>query len=209
MAAMFVDHVGLLFFPEELLLRVIGRISFPIFAFLVAEGLEKTSNAWKYLLRLLIFAVLSQIPYSLFLQTSGLPPIRLNIFFTLSAGLIALMMLKKLRTAYALPGVVFIAVTAQYASFDYGVYGILTVLLSALFLRRRAAGFSALVGLPVLRAIAEFFSGFLSVQIYAALSAPLLMLYEGAYGRRLPRLLFYSFYPIHLLVLALVWLLFL
>lgn len=209
MATMFVDHVGLLFFPEELAFRLVGRISFPIFAFLIAEGFEKTSHMWKYLCRLLAFAALSQIPYSLFMETSGASVIRLNIFFTLAGGLLALILLRKLRVAYAVPGVFLIMLLSRYASFDYGIYGILAVLGSALFLHFRSVGIAALLGLPFFRVIATLFSGSPSLlQGYAALSVPFIMLYNGTHGPRLPRLLFYAFYPVHLLVLALIWLLF-
>ncbi len=202
---MLIDHVGMLFFPEHLLFRVVGRISFPIFAFLIAEGFEKTSNVRRYLFRLLAFAAISQVPYSLFMQASGLSSIRLNIFFTLSAGLLALMVFKRLPVAYSIPSIVLLSIVAEFASFDYGIYGILTVLASSLFLRFRAIGFLVLLGLPLLRTTVEFLSGFLSIQIYATLSAPFLMLYNGERGRQLPRLFLYGFYPVHLLVLLLIW----
>ncbi|MEK7088026.1 MAG: TraX family protein, partial [Patescibacteria group bacterium] len=206
MATMFVDHVGLLFFPEEFLFRLVGRISFPIFAFLIAEGFEKTSHIWKYLYRLLAFAALSQIPYSLFMQTSGASLIRLNIFFTLAGGLLALILLRKVRAAYAALGILLIAVIAKYALFDYGIYGILAVLGSSLFLHFRSAGIAVLLGLPFLRVVATLFSSSPSLlQGYATLSVPFIMLYDGTHGRRLPRIYFYLFYPAHLLVLALIW----
>lgn len=208
MATMFVDHVGLLFFPEELAFRLVGRISFTIFAFLIAEGFEKTSHIWKYLYRLLAFAALSQLPYSLFMQTAGAMSIRLNIFFTLAGGLLALILLRKCRAAYAVPGILFILLFADYVSFDYGIYGILAVLGSALFLHFRFVGIAALLGLPFFRVIATLFSSSPSLlQGYAALSVPFIMLYNGTHGPRLPRLLFYAFYPVHLLILALVWIL--
>ena len=202
---MLVDHVGMLFFPGELLFRIVGRVSFPIFAFLIAEGFEKTSNVRDYLFRLLALAVISQIPYSFFVQASGLAPFRLNIFFTLSAGLLSLMMLKRLPLAYSVPGVVLIGLLAEFGSFDYGLYGILTILASSLFLRFRRVGLAALLSLPSLRTSLVFLSGFLSLQVYATLSVPLLMLYNGEYGRRFPRLFFYGFYPAHLFVLWLLW----
>lgn len=209
MATMFVDHVGLLFFPEEFMFRLVGRISFPIFAFLIAEGFEKTSHIWNYLYRLLAFAALSQLPYSLFMQTSGATSIRLNIFFTLAGGLLALILLRKLRVVYAVPGIFFILLFADYASFDYGIYGILAVLGSALFLHFRSVGIAMLLGLPFFRVIATLFGSSPSLlQGYAALSVPFIMLYNGTHGPRLPRLLFYAFYPVHLLALALMWLLF-
>ena len=116
MLTMAVDHIGILFFPGELLWRVVGRISFPIFALLIAEGFEKTSNVRNYFFRLLAFAAVSQIPYSLFLQTANITSNKLNIFFTLSAGLLSLMLLKRLPRVYAFLGIGSIAVLAEYFS---------------------------------------------------------------------------------------------
>ena len=73
---MLIDHIGYLFFPQYEFLRVIGRIAFPIFSYLITEGYTHTSSIRKYSLRLLIFALISQIPYMLVFNTSNL-----NIFF--------------------------------------------------------------------------------------------------------------------------------
>jgi hypothetical protein len=207
-ATMLIDHIGILFFPGELLWRVVGRISFPVFALLIAEGFEKTSNVRNYLFRLLAFAAVSQIPYRLFLQTADITSDKLNIFFTLSAGLVSLLLLKKLPWIYAFLGIGSIAVLAEYFSFSYGVYGVLTVLISSLFLRFRSAGIVVLSSLPPLRTIIEFIFGHISLQVYATLSVPIIMLYNRERGRELHRLFLYGFYPVHLLILSIVWYLF-
>jgi len=83
---MFVDHVGYLLFPDQHWMRIIGRIAFPIFAYLIADGMRRTRHPEKLLLRLAVFAAMSQIPFSL--VTSGTPFSwgYLNIFFTLLTG---------------------------------------------------------------------------------------------------------------------------
>lgn len=204
-STMFIDHVGILFFPGDLLWRIVGRISFPIFALLVAEGFEKTSNVRNYLFRLLAFAAVSQIPYSLFLQTADVTSDKLNIFFTLSAGLLALLLLKKLPSLYAFLGIGFIAILAEYFSFSYGMYGVFTVLASSVLLRLRETGSLLLIVLHVLNTTVTFISGKLSLQIFATLSVPILMLYNKERGGEFNRLFFYGFYPVHLLILSLVW----
>ena len=204
-ATMFLDHVGMLFFPEGLILRIVGRLSFPLFAFLIAEGFEKTSDVKRYLGRLVTFAVVSQIPYSIFLQASGLSPARLNIFFTLAAGLLALILIRRLSPWYSFTSVVLLLLIAEFFPFDYDGYGILTVLASSMFLRFRAAGSLLLVCLPLFRTIAQFFSGLLSLQLYATLSIPIIALYNGERGAKLPRQFFYWFYPVHLLFLVFIW----
>jgi len=60
---MLIDHVGYIFFPQYVLLRIIGRISFPIFAFLIVEGFMHTRDVKKYIFRMIIFALITEIPF--------------------------------------------------------------------------------------------------------------------------------------------------
>ena len=62
---MLIDHIGAVIFPRVIILRMVGRLSFPIFAYLIAVGYSKTNSFYRYLYRLLIFAVASQVPFSL------------------------------------------------------------------------------------------------------------------------------------------------
>jgi len=202
---MLIDHVGLFFFPADLLWRVVGRIAFPLFALLIAEGFEKTSNVERYLFRLLAFAAISQLPYSLMMLSVGLPTYLPNIFITLAAGLLALILLRNLPARYSYPLVGIMIVCAQYFSFDYGAYGILLILGSALFLKYKHLGALALLILHAGYTVAGFFTDSLSVQTFAAMSVPILMCYNGERGSGLPRHFFYWFYPAHLLVLWMVW----
>lgn len=83
---MLIDHVGLALLPQVTFLRIIGRIAFPIFAFLIAEGCRYTSSRWKYALRLGLFTLISQVPYVLGLYPDNFPKgilWQLNIFYTL------------------------------------------------------------------------------------------------------------------------------
>lgn len=89
-ATMLIDHVGYLYFPGQMLYRTIGRIAFPIFAYQVALGFQKTSNRKKYGLRLLIFACISQIPYFWFNPDVQFRFGGLNIMFTFLLALGAL-----------------------------------------------------------------------------------------------------------------------
>jgi len=87
MVTMLVDHIGYLFFPSMMIFRTIGRIAFPIFAYLIGIGYHHTSSLKKYMLRLFIFALVTQIPYSFFNRTLVFEPFNLNILFTLLLGL--------------------------------------------------------------------------------------------------------------------------
>ncbi len=202
--AMLADHIGFLFFPDQLWWRIAGRLAFPLFAFLIAEGFERTSNVARYGKRLILFAAISQLPYSLVLAAVNTPQ-TLNIFFTLSAGLLALALLKQLPYKRSVPLVLGIIVLAQSLNFDYGAYGILTILASHLFIHRRTVGVVVLLSLPLFSALYLALAGAIPIQFFALFTVPLIALYRGARGMHLPRALFYWFYPVHLFALWIIW----
>ena len=88
---MIIDHAGAFLFPQAKILRIIGRISFPIFAFLICEGYEHTKDVKKYMLRLLLFAVISEPFFDLamsgtiFSLNNGQ-----NVIFTLLIGVVTI-----------------------------------------------------------------------------------------------------------------------
>jgi hypothetical protein len=82
LVTMLVDHIGYMFFPNEMFFRIIGRLAFPIFAYHIALGYSRTSNPKKYVLRLFFFALITQLPYSFFNPSLKFNPIHLNILFT-------------------------------------------------------------------------------------------------------------------------------
>jgi len=84
---MLVDHIGYMYFPNEILFRIIGRLAFPIFAYQIAIGYSRTSNIKKYVLRLSLFALITQIPYSFFSADIKFNPIHLNVLFTFVAAI--------------------------------------------------------------------------------------------------------------------------
>lgn len=102
-AIMLLDHIGAALFPQVRWIRLIGRLAFPIFAYLIAEGYARTKNFSKYLSRLLMFGLIAQIPFGFafgrdiyinnfsdFIKVVLGQPMHLNIFFTLAIGLIAI-----------------------------------------------------------------------------------------------------------------------
>ena len=86
MATMLVDHMGYVLFPWTLWLRCVGRIAFPIFAFQIAEGCIRTHDRRRYALRLLLFAVLTEVPFDLAFSGRPLDPSYQNVLWTLLAG---------------------------------------------------------------------------------------------------------------------------
>ena len=93
--SMAVDHTGALLFPEAMWMRGIGRLAFPIFAFLLTEGFFHTADLYRYLARLGVFALLSEIPYDLALSGTWWNPQRQNVFFTLFISLLLLLALER------------------------------------------------------------------------------------------------------------------
>ncbi|WP_291637010.1 TraX family protein [Clostridium sp.] len=87
LVTMLVDHIGYMYFPNEILFRIIGRLAFPIFAYQIAIGYSRTSNLKKYVLRLSVFALITQIPYSFFSPDIKFNPIHFNVLFTFVVGI--------------------------------------------------------------------------------------------------------------------------
>ncbi len=203
---MTIDHVGFLFFPESLTLRIIGRISFPIFAFLIAEGFIKTSSVKKYLGRLTIFALISQIPFGYFESFGGNVGFHLNILFTLALGVLILALVNQTKKTFLkiliiLGG----AALAHFGSFSYGAYGIFSILGSYLFLaKNRKQGLVALSVLPFLETVRLFLEKIFFLQFFAILSLIPIYLYNGEHGARLSKWVFYCFYPLHMIILSLI-----
>lgn len=85
---MVIDHVGAILFPDQIWMRVIGRVAFPIYAYCLAEGFRYTSDYRRYLGRLALFAILSEIPFDLAFYGVPFSFAHQNVFFTLTLGLI-------------------------------------------------------------------------------------------------------------------------
>ena len=100
-ASMICDHFCAVFISasEPHLLRVVGRLAFPIFAFQIAEGAKKTQNALKYAFRLLIFAVVSEIPFDLAFSGKMFDWNHQNVYFTLLFGLVAVSVIRYFESA--------------------------------------------------------------------------------------------------------------
>lgn len=209
---MLIDHIGYVFyalpaFRQPLftalgetvtvyfILRKIGRLAFPIYCFLIGEGLVHTRSPIKYLLRLLGFAILSEIPFNLMIGGNMLLPDRQNVFFTLFLGALSIYLYRDIKRdlVKALTMLAVLGVSVVLKA-DYGAAGTVVILLLYV-LRER----------PIVQAIAGYslFSG----GIYAFAAFIPINLYNGRRGFiRSPILkyAFYLFYPLHMLLL--VWL---
>ena len=114
---MTVDHIGAVLYQNFELLRVIGRLSFPLFAYLLVLGMEDTRNVRNYFIRLFSFALICQVPF--FLAIENEPFESLNIFFTLATGLLCIYLFKR-KSVFAMVPVL----AALVIPFDYGVFSV-------------------------------------------------------------------------------------
>lgn len=216
-ATMVIDHVGVFLLPGIFELRMIGRLSFILFAWFIANGAIHSRNSFLYLKRLIILALLSQIPFLLARRQLYPNSIELNIFFTLSLGLSAIIILQRVKNlALKVLGVFFMIFLAEkFASgFSYGAYGVITILLFYLFYKNLTIA-------AVLQAVAIFYfysryvllSGRPLDYFYSVHSISLIqplalfsLLLIGLYNRRegpKAKILFYLFYPLHFLIIYL------
>jgi len=200
---MTIDHVGAVLYPELRILRFVGRIAFPLFAYLLVLGLENTRNVRNYLIRLFVFAAISQVPF--FLALDYAPFELLNIFFTLGLGLMFVYFFQK-ASIFA-----FIPLLASFLiNFDYGIYGLALIGCMALLRKNTKLGIALIVLLNCLF-LFPFSSQFLSL---AAL--PLIVLHDTGYlsivkdygeDYKIPlwrKYFFYIFYPLHLFLIYVV-----
>ena len=190
---MVIDHVGAVLFPEQIILRYIGRIAFPIFCFLLVEGFFYTRNIGKYMARLGIFALISEIPYDLAFRGTYLEFSRQNVFFTLFFGMLMMYAVKRTNNITIKVIDVLLAMwAAQMFGGDYGYKGIL--LIAIYFFCRENLPTKAFLGM-----LWNFIWN-AGVQGYGAIATVPILLYNGEKGKSI-KYLFYVFYPVHLLIL--------
>lgn len=225
MGLMLCDHLWATLIPGNDWLTCIGRLAYPIFAFMLVEGYFHTGNLKKYALRLLVFAVISEIPFNLMYSSSAIYPFHQNVLWTFLIGLGMIHLNEKSRKTGKLLRQVLVGIGTTVLGMilglvtfsDYNAAGVLTVLVFYFFRGNdwqhrlgQAAGlyyvnFELLKGLvfPV-----SFLGGAVEVpqQGLAILALPILWLYQGRKGCRSRwfQWLCYGFYPAHMLLLWLI-----
>ena len=200
---MTVDHVGVILYPEFTVLRFIGRFSFPLFAYLLILGMEKTRNIRNYFARLFIFALISQVPFFLALDYG--PFDSLNIFFTLSSGLLFVYFFKKSSVFVLVP--VFASLVLP---FDYGIYGI--AIIGCIFILKENTKF----GVFLLVLLNTLFLVPWNIQFLSISAIPFIVLHkngslnitkETTEECTIPlwrKYFFYVYYPLHLALLYII-----
>ena len=218
--SMVIDHIGYLIFPKVVILRIIGRLAFPIFAFMISEGAKYTKNRLRYLLTLSGFAAVIQVVYYVY---SNSLKMSVMVTFTLAVCMIyALDLLKekifsptasapeKLISLLVLPTLI-IAVRLINDEFDidYGFWGCMLPVFASLLVAPKQdapAFFSVTDQIPF--RVTALGVGLLLLYLekggilaWAFLALPVLMLYSGKRGTLKTKYFFYFFYPLHLVIL--------
>ena len=206
LAAMTCDHIGVQLYPQSVLLRIIGRLALPIFAYMIAQGCRYTRSKPKYLLTIAAVALVCQLVY--FFAMGSLYQCIL-VTFSLSIALIfALDAARKQPTTGNLAIAVLVLLSVWFISdvlparvpgfhVDYGFWGILLPVLIWLGKDKWQSLLLCGGGLVLLS-----FGN--SLQWYSLLALPLLALYNGTRGKAKLKYLFYIYYPAHLAVIYLI-----
>lgn len=212
---MLIDHVGAVILGRYLLIggyredtllysvymavRMVGRIAFPIYCFLLVEGMKHTRDVKKYACRMAVFALLSEIPFDLALSAKVMDVTYQNVFFTLLTGVLTMSAFAYVREHITgkvlrvlLYGAAMLAgmAAAEFLRADYGATGVFCILV--LYLLRNQKSLQMLGGCVVF--LWETTAPFAFIPI---------AFYNGRRGVRL-KYFFYAFYPVHLLILYLI-----
>ena len=201
--SMLIDHIGVIYlsYGSHALLsvyslsRYIGRLSFPLFCFLLVEGFYHTGDLCKYVQRMLGFAFLAEIPYDLAFGHKLIDVSEQNVMWTLLLGVIMMCFIEKFEYSFtAKMTVVLIAgFVAVLLKTDYSIWGILSI---AIFYMQRYDRKNALL----LTCFLMFAQG--KMQSFGVLAIPFIMAYDGTKNDvKMPKYFFYAFYPVHILAL--------
>ena len=173
-------------------LRIIGRIAFPIFCFLLVQGFIHTSNKPKYALRLLLFALISEVPFDIAVYNSVWSTSSQNVFFTLLIGFCVLWLIEIAQDkGFLHPIIVALGMGLAFLlKTDYTYWGV--IFISALYYFRSRPVIQTITGCALLLWQAPATLAFIPINMY-----------NGKRGMSL-KYFFYIFYPAHLLILALI-----
>lgn len=213
------DHIGVMLLPDVELLRIVGRLSYPLFAYFIAEGTRYTKNKTKRFFSIFILGVICEVAFVAFSSTySG------NILLTFSVSVLLIYLLDYTKKAFSKnlsSGLMFlllfaVSIIATYyycekVGLDYGFFGVMTPVFCSVF--DNMGEFSKKLYARVDRkyvSIAMFslglllmvvFNSVLFCQKYCLLSVLLLLFYNGEKGKYSFKYGFYLFYPLHFIVL--------
>lgn len=200
----------------RLTLYNMGNLAFPLFCLLVSEGYRYTHNREKYIFRMLLFAIISELPFDIGFFSALSTAAKTfpfywnhqNVFFTYFLSLMCLYSLDKLKTNYAgyhhkinlfptLLSIICVSIIAFIAEFikcDYGAMGVLFVVFFYLFRNRNICQAGILLIVYMIMTGNQ-------PNLFLILAALIILLYNGRKGREMNKYFFYLFYPVHIVVL--------
>ncbi len=197
---MFIDHMGMILFPQYRIFRIIGRLAFPIYAYCIAEGFRYTRNRKRYFLGIFLLGTLCQIVYTVVMRE-----IYIGILLVFALSILLMTVQEKAiiewkNGKYLWMGLYILSVAAVFlltraVEFDYGFLGIMLPVVTALFKdkpRRMAVFGVVLLLLSVMGSLSQIYSLFALIP---------LLLYNGKPGKYRLKYFFYVFYPAHLALL--------
>lgn len=208
----------------DMIFRCIGRIAFPIFIYLIIEGVHYTKNPWKYCGRMFLFAFISEIPFDMafWLEKSDISKGHLiefayqNVFFTLAMGVLLITVVDKMRKVeikhdnvflHFIAELLLVAITLILAEFlrtDYGAVGVGAIYAAYLVnSNKHLLVKEKLRRVLVMMVICLVLSASSLTELFALIGIWPVCLYNGKRGLKL-KWVFYLFYPVHLLILGLV-----
>ena len=210
---MLVDHIGAILFPHTMILRIIGRIAFPVFAFMIAEGCAHTKNKSKYLRSILLFGILTHIIKMYFGDN-----FRLNIMFTFALSVVMIYAFQYALESYEYNksqsrkiyssllfavSVALVCIINQMVDIDYGFAGCITPLIVFMggMVRTGCINANRVKAVFLALALSLVYIPLGGVQIYSFAAVALMWFYNGDRGGAVPKYFFYVFYPAHLAVL--------
>lgn len=197
MLTMLIDHIGAVFFPNESILRIIGRLSFPLYVYLMVVGYHRTRSYPKYVLRIGLLALIAQLPYQLAFDT-----LRFNVIATLLVCLLTLKMLDMTKFPLAFRALVAVAsiVLLEIVPFDYGAYALVLMLIY------RYLTSTVMLTVQFFAELIFMVYNFWRVQFFSMIITYFIAFKPQTIQQinqwRAPTWLWRSFYPLHLAIIA-------
>ena len=220
MVFMLLDHMWATVIHGNEWMTCVGRLTFPIFAFQIAEGCARTHDPKAYRRRILIWALISEIPFNLMLCGRPIYPIHQNVLFTFWLSLFVIERMEQARNRGGIWGMTLASVWPWFGCLlgflgfvDYFGYGVVICVMFYVFRSNKLAQLIGMIlinvfwmkglGYPV-----EFLGRewFVPQQTFAVLALIPIWLYNGEQGpyNRTIRRACYAFYPAHILILTMI-----
>jgi len=213
---MILDHIAWAFIETEsvagMVCHTFGKITGPVMFFFIAEGYHYTKNLKKYVERLGIFALISEIPYSMFMNRGSLLPLRGNVIVTLLCALCALIVFHECKDLFLKWLLIAILITVTYYT-DWSFFGVLITLAFGIFYGNRKNQLIAYAVVNIIKILVTWVQHegiiyyMVPVIVSPLLVMGLLFLYNGKKGgEKASKWAFYIIYPLHFLIIGAVWL---